>query len=88
MKRKQKNKPAGFKLVKPFLLVFLAAANSGGLAQLFSVPSSTGAASGPALQRPLDPQVQALTLLQAMDVRRTGPSLIYTLPGAFGLTSL
>ena len=44
MKRKQKNKPAGFKLVKPFLLVFLAAANSGGLAQVFSIPTSILAA--------------------------------------------
>ena len=45
----------GFKLAKPFLLVFLAAANSGGLAQLFSVPDqhlgshqpSSPAAPGP-----------------------------------------
>ena len=32
-----KKPPAGFKLAKPVLLVFLAATNSGGLAQLFFV---------------------------------------------------
>ena len=46
----KKNKPAVFKLAKPVLLVFLAAANSGSVAQLFSVLTSTRAASGPALQ--------------------------------------
>ena len=37
-RERKKNKPAGFKLAKPVLLVFLAAANSGALAQLLSVP--------------------------------------------------
>ena len=50
--KKQKKKPAGFKLAKPILLVFLAAANSGILAQLFSVLTSTRASSRLALQQP------------------------------------
>ena len=74
-------------MTKPVLLVFLAASNSGGLAQLFSVPTSTWAASSPALQRSLDPQVQALTFLQAMGAL-VGPSVICTLLGASGIRSL
>ena len=65
-KKKEKMKPPGFKLAKLVLLVFLAAANSGGLAHLFSVWTSIQAASCPNLQQLLDPQVQALTLLRAM----------------------
>ena len=63
-RERERNKPAGFKLAKSVLLVFLAAANSGGLAQLFSVsnqhsgslrpsstaaPGSTGSGTHPAL---------------------------------------
>ena len=72
LKKTKQNEPAGFKLTKPVLLVFLAADNSGVLAQLFSVHASIQAASGPALQQPWDPQVQALTLLLAMGVREWG----------------
>ena len=50
----------------------MAVANSGSLAQLFSIPSSTGAVSSPALQQPPDPHVQALTLLRAMGVHAQG----------------
>ena len=81
--KKQKNKPAGFKLAKTVLMVLLATANSGGLAQLFSV---TRAASSPALQQPQDPQVQALTLFWAMGAR-AGPSVMHILLGACGLRS-
>ena len=50
--------------------------------------TSTQAASGPALQQPLDPQVQALTLLWAMGVQAQGPSIMHALLGACDLWSL
>ena len=67
--------------------VLFVCSQPGGLAQLFSVPPSTQAASRPALQWPPDPQVQELTLLPSMG-SCTGPSVIHTLPGACGLRSL
>ena len=59
---------AGFKLAKAVLLVFLAAANSGVLAQLFS-DQQLGRLWPSSLAAP-GPTVQALTLLGAMGVRQ------------------
>ena len=66
-----------------FCWSFLSVDNSGSLAQLFSIPisPSTQAASVPALQQPLDPQVQAMG-------GPAGPSVVHILPGACGLRSL
>ena len=49
--------------------------------------TSTQAASGPAIQRPQDPQVHTLTFLRSMGVH-VGPSVICTLLSACGLKSL
>ena len=86
-RERKKNKPAGFKLAKPVLLVFLSAANSGGLAQLFSVADQHWAASGPALQAP-GSTGSGTHLPWGCGCVCTGPSLIHTLPSACGLRSL
>ena len=78
---KKKNPPAGFKLAKPVLLVFLAAANSGGLAKLFSIPDQHSGSLQPCSTAVPDPQVQACTLLGAMGVH-VCPSEVHTLPDA------
>ena len=70
------------------MLVFWAAANSGGLspALLHSQPAlwHSWAVSGPCLQRHLDLQVEACTLLGDIGVCM-GPSVVSTLPSACGL---
>ena len=72
-----------------FCWSFLAVANSGSLAQLFSVQTSTHAASDPALQRHPGPTGSGTHPPRGYGMCVcTGPSLIRTLPGAFGLTSL
>ena len=67
---KQKRKQACWP--SQFCWCFLAVVSAGSLAQLFSVLIRILAASGPSLQRLLDPQVQVLTHLQAMGVHAWG----------------
>ena len=85
---KKNHKPSGFQLAKPVLLVFFAAANSGALAQLFSVPNQHLGSLRTNTPVPPAPGPTGSGTHVPPGHGCAGPSVICTLPGACGLRSL